>query len=168
MSQESTTPATLIGVIIGAFALVIVAILYEGPLEIPHANMLTCARIFLIQVRRRASRPASASTETKETTEKRAHGEMLQQLESLCPTKSCEEWLENAQVEQDLSDRDSSDIICSMCLDDVRKSDMMHVLSCRHVYHAACLEQWFLGNHFQCPLCNRAFFQQTEAGPENV
>ncbi|EAW17318.1 RING finger protein [Aspergillus fischeri NRRL 181] len=93
---------------------------------------------------------------------------MLQKLESLCPTKPYDEWIEHTQIEQDLSDRASTHFTCSMCLEDVNGTDLMHVLSCRHVYHAHCLEQWFLGRHFLCPLCNRAFFEQNEPGPDNV
>ncbi|KAL3409678.1 RING finger [Aspergillus fumigatus] len=107
----------------------------------------------------------SASTVVKET-KQHSDTEMLQKLESICPTKPYDEWVEHTQTEQDLSDRSSAHFTCSMCLEDVNGTDLMHVLSCRHVYHAHCLEQWFLGRHFSCPLCNRSFFEEVEPGPE--
>ncbi|KAF7122228.1 hypothetical protein CNMCM5793_000185 [Aspergillus hiratsukae] len=148
-AQESNSPLAVIGVTVGAFTIVVVAII----------------GVFL-QVRRNAAR-ASASTIVKET-KHQSDTEMLQKLESLCPTKPYDEWIETTHVEQDLSDRTSTHFTCSMCLEDVNGPDLMHVLSCRHVYHAHCLEQWFLGRHFLCPLCNQPFFQQNEPGPDNV
>ncbi|KAF4264944.1 hypothetical protein KXW98_009120 [Aspergillus fumigatus] len=147
MDHQSSSPAAVIAVCVGSFVIVVVAML----------------GIF-VQVRRNAAR-TSASTVVKET-KQHSDTEMLQKLESICPTKPYDEWVEHTQTEQDLSDRSSAHFTCSMCLEDVNGTDLMHVLSCRHVYHAHCLEQWFLGRHFSCPLCNRSFFEEVEPGPE--
>jgi hypothetical protein len=60
----------------------------------------------LIQVRRNLAR-ASAST-VSEKGNHQADTEMLQKFESLCPTKSYDEWVEHVHIEQDLSDRASN------------------------------------------------------------
>jgi hypothetical protein len=120
----------------------------------------------LIQVRRNLAR-ASAST-ISEKGKHQADTEMLQKLESLCPTKSYVEWVEHDHIEQDLSDRAPNHFTCSICLEDVQPTDLVHGLSCGHAYHANCLETWLLTGHFLCPLCNQAFFDQIEPESSDV
>lgn len=62
----------------------------------------------LIQVRRNLVR-ASAIT-VSEKVNQQADTEILQKLESLCPTKSYDEWVELVHIEQDLSDRASNHV----------------------------------------------------------
>jgi hypothetical protein len=60
------------------------------------------------------------------------------------------------------------DLASSICLEDVRPTDLVHGLSCGHAYHASCLERWLLAGHFLCPLCNQAFFDQNEPESSDV
>ncbi|GIJ86411.1 hypothetical protein Asppvi_005299 [Aspergillus pseudoviridinutans] len=90
VTQGSNSPIAVIAVTIGAFAVIVVAMI-----------VIAC------QVRKNAAR-ASASNSLKEKTKHQSDTEMLQKLESLCPTKSYDEWIERSQVEQDLSDRAST------------------------------------------------------------
>lgn len=36
---------------------------------------------------------------------------------------------------------------CSVCLDRFKSSSDIRVLPCKHVYHSACIDLWFLNNH---------------------
>lgn len=53
-----------------------------------------------------------------------------------------------------------------VCLDPVLRSQQIRELKCRHVFHRECLEKWYLQDHFNCPLCHRAYFVQ-ESRPMN-
>ena len=41
---------------------------------------------------------------------------------------------------------------CSICLEDNKVGDKVKTLSCRHVFHAACIDEW-LGRNAVCPCC---------------
>ena len=45
----------------------------------------------------------------------------------------------------------------SICLVVFVNEDEVHVLECEHVFHANCIEAWFKGGNFACPLCRRAY-----------
>ena len=49
-------------------------------------------------------------------------------------------------------------ISSAVCLDQVDRSEEIRELKCLHVFHRECLEKWFLGDHYNCPLCHRAYF----------
>lgn len=44
--------------------------------------------------------------------------------------------------------------VCSICLEEVKKSSRLRLLRCGHAFHATCIERW-LGSVNRCPLCNR-------------
>jgi len=41
---------------------------------------------------------------------------------------------------------------CSICLEESSKEKEEYKLSCNHIYHKACIQEW-LSNHTTCPLC---------------
>jgi hypothetical protein len=53
------------------------------------------------------------------------------------------------------SDDDSHE--CSMCMEAYTPSDQVKVLRCKHFFHSACIDQWFIvGQQSQtrsCPIC---------------
>lgn len=56
---------------------------------------------------------------------------------------------------------------CSVvCLESVLPSQEIRELKCLHVFHKECLEKWYLQDHFNCPLCHRAYYFQ-ETHPSN-
>lgn len=44
---------------------------------------------------------------------------------------------------------------CSICIDDYQLGDVTRELDCRHVFHADCVDTWFLEHRLDptCPLC---------------
>lgn len=57
------------------------------------------------------------------------------------------------------TDRVVADVLFSaVCLEQVDRTQEIRELRCLHVFHRECLEKWFLGDHFNCPLCHRAYY----------
>ena len=50
-------------------------------------------------------------------------------------------------------DIDSS---CSICLEKFKKGEVTTKLTCDHLFHKNCIDNWFL-RQSTCPLCNRNF-----------
>lgn len=46
----------------------------------------------------------------------------------------------------------------AVCLEQVDRGHEIRELRCLHVFHRECLEKWFLGDHYNCPLCHRAYY----------
>ena len=47
---------------------------------------------------------------------------------------------------------ESSSEICSICLDNYKKDDILNELKCGHKYHKTCIDDWIKNNN-NCPLC---------------
>ncbi|CEF87315.1 hypothetical protein FGSG_14008 [Fusarium graminearum PH-1] len=43
--------------------------------------------------------------------------------------------------------------LCAICLEVFENSDTVRRLNCEHVYHQNCIDRWFQGRNFTCPLC---------------
>mmetsp|Transcript_52491 Transcript_52491/g.170487 ORF Transcript_52491/g.170487 Transcript_52491/m.170487 type:complete len:210 (-) Transcript_52491:207-836(-) len=56
-------------------------------------------------------------------------------------------------------DDPEGDYTCAICLDDIEAGDVCRQLACRHEFHVACLDKWWLGPggmpKLSCPLCRR-------------
>lgn len=44
---------------------------------------------------------------------------------------------------------------CGICLEEHNQKDMAQLLPCKHLFDAACIEQWHRSNHDDCPLCRQ-------------
>mmetsp|Transcript_11311 Transcript_11311/g.21306 ORF Transcript_11311/g.21306 Transcript_11311/m.21306 type:complete len:345 (+) Transcript_11311:85-1119(+) len=45
---------------------------------------------------------------------------------------------------------------CCLCLEPYAEEDVLRALPCRHYFHQACIDKWFVANRFMprsCPLC---------------
>ncbi|KAJ9419256.1 hypothetical protein QL093DRAFT_2356508 [Fusarium oxysporum] len=47
----------------------------------------------------------------------------------------------------------SSDMTCSICLEDIQDTDMIRHLACEHTFHSDCIATWYLAKHDTCPIC---------------
>ncbi|KAJ5137341.1 uncharacterized protein N7443_010366 [Penicillium atrosanguineum] len=85
--------------------------------------------------------------------------ERLRKLDDVAPTRTLEVWFTSTKGKMNLSDAVDSQFVCVVCLEQVNRTEEIRELRCLHVFHRECLEKWFLGDHFNCPLCHRAYFE---------
>ena len=50
------------------------------------------------------------------------------------------------------NDDEYSSELCSICLDNYKKEDILNELKCGHKYHNTCIDDWIKNNN-TCPLC---------------
>lgn len=48
---------------------------------------------------------------------------------------------------------EDQDIDCSICIEPIKKNQMISQLECNHVFHTKCLKEWFKQS-IRCPNCN--------------
>ncbi|CAL5870327.1 uncharacterized protein PFLUO_LOCUS4563 [Penicillium psychrofluorescens] len=92
--------------------------------------------------------------------------ERLRSLDAVSPTSTLEQWWSATKGKLGLSEAVDGQFVCAVCLEQVNRSQEIRELQCMHVFHRECLEKWFLGDHFNCPLCHRAYFV-SDAPPRN-
>ncbi|KAJ5239533.1 hypothetical protein N7468_004152 [Penicillium chermesinum] len=87
--------------------------------------------------------------------------ERLKSLDKVSPTRTLEDWWAVTKGKMGLSEAVDSQFVCAVCLEQVNRSEEIRELQCLHVFHRECLEKWFLGDHYNCPLCHRAYYVPT-------
>ncbi|KAH7002712.1 hypothetical protein EDB82DRAFT_481877 [Fusarium venenatum] len=50
--------------------------------------------------------------------------------------------------------------LCAICLEVFHNSETVRRLTCKHVYHQQCIDRWFQGRHFTCPLCKSIYVKR--------
>jgi len=50
---------------------------------------------------------------------------------------------------------------CTICLEPIMNDSICRMLNCYHIFHSACLEQWFV-EHMNCPICKKKFDGEVE------
>ncbi|KAJ9413211.1 hypothetical protein QL093DRAFT_2510645 [Fusarium oxysporum] len=108
---------------------------------------------------RSSSSPGPASTEATGT-----EARDLPHLDVIAPSKTSKEMrrelADGAHVSWAML---SSDMTCSICLEDIQDTDMIRHLACEHTFHSDCIATWYLAKHDTCPICAFHF-----ASPEPV
>ncbi|KAJ5163658.1 uncharacterized protein N7500_005488 [Penicillium coprophilum] len=92
--------------------------------------------------------------------------ERLRKLDKVSPTCTLEKWWTTTKGNLGLSEAVDGQFVCAVCLEQVDRTQEIRDLRCLHVFHRECLEKWFLGDHFNCPLCHRAYYV-AETPPRN-
>ncbi|OQE47523.1 hypothetical protein PENCOP_c001G03978 [Penicillium coprophilum] len=92
--------------------------------------------------------------------------ERLRKLDKVSPTCTLEKWWTTTKGNLGLSEAVDGQFVCAVCLEQVDRTQEIRELRCLHVFHRECLEKWFLGDHFNCPLCHRAYYV-AETPPRN-
>ncbi|PYH82777.1 hypothetical protein BO82DRAFT_373700 [Aspergillus uvarum CBS 121591] len=103
-------------------------------------------------VNRRERRPA-----TKAKSRKGDSHDKLRKLDAVSPARTLEDWWSRAKLPSEGAD---GQFMCVVCLESVQRSQEIRELKCLHVFHRECLEKWYLQDHFNCPLCLRAYYVQ--------
>jgi hypothetical protein len=87
--------------------------------------------------------------------------EKLKKLNIVSPIRRLDQWWPGVKDTLGLQGAvDNNHFVCVVCLEHVQPSHQIHELKCLHVFHKECLEKWFLGSHYSCPLCHRAYFHE--------
>ncbi|KAJ5507799.1 hypothetical protein N7527_009942 [Penicillium freii] len=89
---------------------------------------------------------------------KKNPSERLRKLDKVSPTCTLEKWWATTKGNLGLSEAVDGQFVCAVCLEQVDRTQEIRELRCLHVFHRECLEKWFLGDHFNCPLCHRAYY----------
>lgn len=65
--------------------------------------------------------------------------------------------LQDILIEKQIEFNASEDIEydCSICLEPLKKEELLIKLQCDHVFHKDCIDEWIEKNH-KCPNCNRS------------
>lgn len=84
--------------------------------------------------------------------------ERLRNLDAVSPTRTLEQWWTTTKGKMGLSEAVDGQFVCAVCLEQVNRSEEIRELKCLHVFHRECLEKWYLGDHYNCPLCHRPYF----------
>lgn len=50
------------------------------------------------------------------------------------------------------------DKTCSVCLADFTDSEKIRQLTCNHIFHQDCIDEWFTKYHSYCPLCQLDYY----------
>lgn len=52
---------------------------------------------------------------------------------------------------------DEPNIVCPICIEQIKKGEDICITDCKHYYHKDCLLQWF-NNSYDCPLCKNIIY----------
>ncbi|KAH6714343.1 hypothetical protein BKA61DRAFT_358832 [Leptodontidium sp. MPI-SDFR-AT-0119] len=59
-------------------------------------------------------------------------------------------------------------LACAICLNEFTDEQLVRDISCSHVFHTDCLDEWYARGHNQCPLCKGALCHPNPAHLEHV
>jgi len=87
--------------------------------------------------------------------------DLLLRLDDTVPKKDV---LSAAEVANALAQRlaESTDDECPICASEFEPTEMVAVLSCGHVYHSGCVQNWLTMGRNTCPMCGQCAACQSE------
>jgi hypothetical protein len=53
---------------------------------------------------------------------------------------------------------------CTICLEDIKKKEVIRRLICNHIFHRVCIDEW-IKKKATCPNCNHNIFEESETTP---
>ncbi|KAF7714958.1 Uncharacterized protein PECH_007792 [Penicillium ucsense] len=112
--------------------------------------LIVMSLLLTVLINRRDLRTVSRSSKNTD--------ERLRSLDAVSPTRTLEEWWATTKGSLGLSEAVDGHFVCAVCLDEVKRTEEIRELQCLHVFHRECLETWYLGDHFNCPLCHREYY----------
>ena len=57
---------------------------------------------------------------------------------------------------------------CSICLEQILNDSPCRMLNCYHIFHAICIDNWFIAGDCSCPNCKTKFAPPLNAKSEDV
>ncbi|KAE8145296.1 RING finger domain protein [Aspergillus avenaceus] len=121
-------------------------------------TLIIMCLLLTIFVNRRERNPCSKK--------KKGSSDKLRKLDAVSPTRTLQEWRSKTKGPLLPSEEVDGQFVCVVCLESVLPSQEIRELKCLHVFHKECLEKWYLQDHYNCPLCHRAYYAQ-ETHPSN-
>jgi hypothetical protein len=79
-------------------------------------------------------------------------------------TEAAIELLPIITIQEDTEGIDGS---CPICLSDMVVGEEVRVLTCRHTFHRACLDEWLRVNA-SCPTCRTSIFESKDAAADDL
>jgi hypothetical protein len=67
--------------------------------------------------------------------------------------KECNNYKINNELNETILNIET-EIICSICLENLKKNEKCIEFECKHIYHKNCIKEW-LQNHKNCPNCRK-------------
>ncbi len=49
----------------------------------------------------------------------------------------------------------SDNINCAICLENINQNNLIRNLSCSHIFHSKCIDEWIFKGSATCPLCRK-------------
>ncbi|EKG18377.1 Zinc finger RING-type protein [Macrophomina phaseolina MS6] len=83
-------------------------------------------------------------------------------LEKACKSQIFKDWC--SQHESAHPEYKSEHPVCVICLDEIEDKAHIRGLGCLHVFHQACLDDWFDRFNEYCPLCHRPILPSVCSG----
>ncbi|OAK99679.1 hypothetical protein IQ06DRAFT_150030 [Phaeosphaeriaceae sp. SRC1lsM3a] len=88
----------------------------------------------------------------------------LERLEEVLPSTVFLKWYKEDQItHSDEWHVDRENQVCVICLEVIQDIHLIRALSCRHVFHGQCFDQWFTDFHEYCPLCHCIVLTEEDA-----
>ncbi|KAL6862004.1 hypothetical protein J3F83DRAFT_218085 [Trichoderma novae-zelandiae] len=83
----------------------------------------------------------------------------MEKLNQRAPNQSYSSWKEKSENAGVPAKKETTFVVCAICLETLQDDDPVRLLSCDHIFHSLCLAKWFLKRHETCPLCKASFMR---------
>ncbi|RDW81325.1 putative RING finger protein [Aspergillus mulundensis] len=75
---------------------------------------------------------------------------------------AAEKEVQSPSVEKDIaSSHGDAHRECAICMEDFDDDNFIRALTCGHIFHATCLDPWFMKRQARCPLCKTCYYPET-------
>ncbi|TFB01911.1 Transmembrane domain-containing protein [Trichoderma ghanense] len=86
----------------------------------------------------------------------------MEKLNQRVPNQSYRSWKSRRESASGAVKKDTTFVVCAICLETLRDDDPIRLLQCDHIFHSLCLAKWFLKKHETCPLCKASFMRSPD------
>ena len=63
------------------------------------------------------------------------------------------EWLKKEKMTKEIIEKKKEGCECSICLENIKLNEYIHILKCGHIFHYQCLQELINHNDNKCPNC---------------
>ncbi|KAI9737121.1 MAG: hypothetical protein M1834_000712 [Cirrosporium novae-zelandiae] len=86
-------------------------------------------------------------------------------LNEAIPAQTLEKWKANntKRMQEQIPEFLTQQLVCVICLDPILPNQQIRALRCNHVFHKHCIDDWYLRQQVDCPLCKVKFMKEDTA-----